>query len=150
MDGDIYYCDIFFLTWISKHEKEGFHATLGSFLFMGVCQTPMEELFMDPCISLLPVHGENFFFAFIDCLTQYLHTLTIYMQCIAPQEGKLFIELHGQHWAKLYDGDNHILYGLGKVFYYFMYAHLMYPAICYLSVDVMTYIIIHVSKNNLP
>ena len=120
VDGNIYYKDMIFLTWISKHEKEDLHAAHGSFLFIGVCHTTMKDLFMDPYIIFLLVHGKNFFFAFIDYLTQYLHTLTISIQCIVSQEGKLFIELHGQHWAKLYDGDSHLLYGLGKVFY-FMY-----------------------------
>ena len=62
VDGNIYYRDILLLTWISKHKKEDFHAAPGSFLFMGVCQTTMEDLFMDSCIILLLVHGENFFF----------------------------------------------------------------------------------------
>ena len=90
--------------------------------------------------------GEKFVFAFIDCLIQYLHTLTISMQCIAPQEGKLFIWLHGQFWAKLYDGDNHLLCGLGQELYHFMYVQLMYYSLVY----VITYIINHVLRNNLP
>ena len=77
VDGNIYYCDMFFLTWISKHKKEDPHAAHGSFLFMGVCQITMENLFMDPCIILLSVHGKNIVFASIDYLTQYLHSLTI-------------------------------------------------------------------------
>ena len=114
MDGNIYYIDMIFLTWISKHKKGDLPAAYDSFLFM-------EGLFMDPIIILLSIHGENIDFSFIDFLKHYLHTLTISIQCIAPQEGKLFIELHGQHWAKLYDGDNHILYGLGQLFS-FMYV----------------------------
>ena len=77
----------------------------------------MEYLFMDPIMILLLAHGKDLVATFGD-----LHSLTIFMHCIAPQEGKLFIELHGQHWAKLYDGDSHILYGLGQVFYPFMYV----------------------------
>ena len=59
--------------------------------------------------------GENFVYACIDYLTQYLHLLSISMQCLVPQEGSLFLKLHDQYWARLYDGDNHISYGLGKV-----------------------------------
>ena len=124
MDGDIYYCDMFFLVWISKHKRKELHAAHDSFLFMGVCITPMEDLFMDPCIILLSIHGKNLVFEFI-----YLHILTISMQCISPQEGKFFILLHGQHWAKLYDGDIHLLCGLGQVFYHCMYVHFMCPTI---------------------
>ena len=62
MDGDIYYHDMIFLTWISKHKKKYLHAAYDSFLFMGVCHTTMEGLFMDLIIILLSVHGNNFFF----------------------------------------------------------------------------------------
>ena len=131
VDGNIYYIGMillamFFLTWIFKYKEGDLYATYGSFLFMGVCHTTMEGSFI--CIILLSTHGKKFFFASTNYLTQYLDTLTIHIQCIIPQEGKLFIELHGQHWAKLYDGDNHPLYGLGKVFS-FMYVQLMYLAI---------------------
>ena len=91
----------------------------------------------------------NIFFTTMDYPTKNFDSVTIHIQCIAPQEGRLFIELHGQHWAKLYDGDSHILYGLGKVFP-FMYVQLMYPTLCSSLVDVITYIINHVSRNNLP
>ena len=45
VDGNIYYIDMIFLTWISKHEKNDLHATYGLFFFIGVCHTTMEELF---------------------------------------------------------------------------------------------------------
>ena len=96
--------DVFFFSWISKHGEEDLHAELGPFLFMGVCQTIIEDSFTSPCIFLLPTYGEIFF----------LYPLTISWQCIVPQEGKLFIELHELHWAKLHDGDSHLLCGLGK------------------------------------
>ena len=99
---------------------------------------------MDPYIILLPVYGKKYFFTLAD-----LYTLTIILQCMALQEGKLIRLLHGKNWANLYDGDNHILYGLGKVFS-FMYDQLIYSAICYSSVAIMTYITIHVTQNNLP
>ena len=54
--------------------------------------------------------GEDFVFACIDYLTQYLHLLTISMQCLAPQEGNLFIKLWDQNWARLCDGGNHLSY----------------------------------------
>jgi len=72
MDGDIYCGDMFFLVWISKHKRKELHAAHDSFLFMGVFQTPMENLFMYPILILLLVHID---FSFIDCLTQYFHTL---------------------------------------------------------------------------
>lgn len=70
VDGDIYYRDMILLTWISKHKKGDLHAANVSFLFMGVCHSTMEELFMDLCIILLLVNGKNFVFSFIDYLTQ--------------------------------------------------------------------------------
>jgi len=35
--------DVLFLSWVSKHGEEDLHAELGSFLFMGVCQTIIED-----------------------------------------------------------------------------------------------------------
>ena len=72
VDGDIYYYDVIFLSWVSKHEGEGLQSAPGSFLFMEVCQTTMEDLFMDPCVFLLQTYGE-----ILVCATQYLHALTI-------------------------------------------------------------------------
>ena len=69
VDGNIYYIDMIFLNWISKHEKRGLHASHGLFLFIGVCHTTMEELFTYICIILLSTHGKNIFFASMDFLT---------------------------------------------------------------------------------
>ena len=69
MDENIYYKDVIFLTWISKHKKGDLHAAHGSFLFMGVCHTTMEELFTYICIILLSTHGKNIIFASMDFLT---------------------------------------------------------------------------------
>ena len=74
---------------------------------------------MEPYIILLPVYGKKYVFTLAD-----LYTLTIILQCMALQEGKLIRLLHGQNWANLYDGDNHPLHGLGQVFY-FMYDQLI-------------------------
>ena len=46
VDGNIYYRDMIFLTWISKYKKGDLHVPYGSFLFMGVCHTTMEESFI--------------------------------------------------------------------------------------------------------
>ena len=29
VDGDIYYCGVLSLTWVSKHEEKDFHAAIG-------------------------------------------------------------------------------------------------------------------------
>ena len=150
VDGDIYYCDMIFLTWISKHKKKDLYAVHGSFLFMGVCHTTMEDLFMGPIIIFLSLHGKNFFFEFIDFPTQYFHALTISLQWISPQKGKLFFRLHGTFLANYYDGDSHIFYEFRQVFCYFLYAQLIHPTIYYLLVDVVTYRTSHLSRNNLP
>ena len=57
---DIYYYDVLFFSWVSEHEGEDLQATLGPFLFKGVCQNTMEDPFMDPCVFLLPTYGESF------------------------------------------------------------------------------------------
>ena len=132
VDGDICYQGVIFLTWVSKHKKEDLHAAHGTFLFIGVCPTTMENLFMDPYIILLLAHGKNFTLTYMDYLTQYLCVLTIPIQCIAPQEGKLLFGLHGHILAKYCDGDNHLLCSLGKMFHYsFMYDHLVHQSIYY-------------------
>ena len=145
VDGDIYYCDVLFLSWVSKHEGEDLQAALGSFLFIEVYQTIMEVPFMDPYIFLLPTYGESFVFAI-----QNLHARTIPWQCIAPQVSKLLIFLHNQCWAKLYDGGSHLLCGLGKVCFTCMYDQPLYLIIHSSSTIMVTYITIHISKSNFP
>ena len=76
---------------------------------------------MDPHTILLPAYGEKFVYTFI-----YFHNLAIIMQCNASQEGKLVTLLHDHYWADLYDGGNHLLCGLGKLFYHHMYVQLMH------------------------
>ena len=115
-DRNIYQYGIFFLTWGSKHEKDHLLAEHGSFFFIA-CQHTMEDSFMDPCTILLPAYGEKFVYTSID-----LHTLTILMQCIASQEGKLVTLLHKFYWANLHDGGSHLFFGLGKMFYHHMYV----------------------------
>ena len=77
VDGDIYYHDMIFLTWIFKHNKKYFHVAHSSFFFMGVYHTTMEGSFMDLIIILLLLHGKNCVFSLIDYLTQDFHSLTI-------------------------------------------------------------------------
>ena len=77
VDGDIYYYDMIFLTWISKHKNKYLHTAHSSFLFMEICHTIMEGSLMDLTINLLLVDGKNCVFALIDYLTHYLHSLTI-------------------------------------------------------------------------
>ena len=122
MDGLICYCGMFSLNWIYRHEKGDFHAAYGSFLFIWVCHTTMEDSSMDLVTIFLSLHGKNSIFAFIDCSTQYLHALTISLQCIALQRGKFFFRLHGLFVASYYDGDNHLRYDLGQVCGYYLRA----------------------------
>lgn len=89
-DRDIY--GIFFLTWVFKHKEDYLFAAHGSFFFIA-CQNTMKDSCMDPCTILLPAYGEKLVYTFID-----LHTLTILMQCIASQEGKLVKLLHELYW----------------------------------------------------
>ena len=150
VDGLIGYCGMFSLTWMYKHKKEDLHGACGSFLFRWVCHTTMEDSSMDLVTILLPSHGKNFVVALIYFSTLYLYTLTISLQCIALQRGKFIFRLHGPFLASYYDGDNHILYDLGQVFGYFLYAHLIHLAIYYLLIDLVTYTTSHLSRKNLP
>ena len=140
VDRDIYHYDIFFLTWISKHVEDYFLAAHGSFFFIA-CQNTMEDSFIDPCIILLLAYGKNFVSTFID-----FHTLTVTLQCIASQEGKLVTLLHDHYWANLYDGGSHLLCGLGKMFYHHMYVQLMHSNMYHME----TCMINHVKRNIFP
>ena len=73
----------------------------------------MKDSCMDPCTILIPEYGEKLVYTFID-----LHTLTILMQCIASQEGKLVTLLHELYWANIHDGGIHLFCGHGKIFYH--------------------------------
>lgn len=74
-------------------------------------------------------HGKSCVFVLIDHLKKYLHSLSIYIQCIAPQEGKLIFELHGASKTNISDGDSHFLYGFGQVLCYYLYSYLIHKAI---------------------
>ena len=84
VDGEIYYLHMIFLTWIFKHKKKDLIATHSSFLFMGLCHITMEGSFMGLINILISVHGNNWVFSLTDYLTQYLHSVTISIQCISP------------------------------------------------------------------
>ena len=71
------------------------------------------NLFMYSCITLISAHGENVVFASIDYVTQYLHLLTIVIQCISAQEGKFIVEPDEKDFDSYYDGDNHPLFNHG-------------------------------------
>ena len=99
---------------------------------------------IDPYIISLPAYGKILVCTFAD-----LHTLIIMMQCRVFQRGRFFMLLHEQNWAKLCDGDSHILYGLGQVLPS-MYVQHLCSATYHASSNVRTYIAIHELKNNLP
>ena len=105
---------------------------------------------MDHVTFLLPLHGKNSVYAFIDCSIQYLHALTFSLQCIALQSGKFFFRLHGLFLASYHDGDSHLMYDPGQVYGFFLCAQLTYSAIYYLILGVMTYTSSHLSGDNLP
>ena len=105
---------------------------------------------MDLIISLLSVHGKSCIFVLIDHLTTYLHYLAIYIQCIAPQEGKFIFWLHGLSKTNIRVGDNHFLYGFWKVLCYCLYAKLIHNSIYYLLVDEMTCTTSKLLGDNLP
>ena len=67
VDGLICHYGMFSLTGISRHEKGDFHGACGSFLFIWVCHTTMEDSSMDLVTILLPSHGKNFVVALINC-----------------------------------------------------------------------------------
>ena len=75
-----------------------------------------------------------------------LHTLTILMQCIASQEGKLVILLHEFYWANLHDGGSHLFFGLGKMFNHHMYVHFLHYNMYHMKACMIN----HVDRNILP
>ena len=128
--GDIYFHDMIFLTLISRHKKKDLHAAHDSFLssHMETYQTIMERFsweisLMDLITSFPTVHGKSCVFVIIYHLTKYFHSLAIYIQCIAPQEGKFLFGLHGLSKTKIYDGYSHFLYGFGQVLCYYLCCH---------------------------
>ena len=68
---------------------------------------------MDLTFSLLTMHGKKYIYVLIYYSIEYLYLLTIYEQCIAPQESKITLGFHGHFRANLYDDDNHSLHDLG-------------------------------------
>ena len=51
---------------------------------------------MDLNFNLLTMDGKKYISVLIDHFIKYLHSLTIYVQCIASQEGKIILGFHGQ------------------------------------------------------
>ena len=79
---------------------------------------------MDLTFSLLTMHGKKCIYVLIDHFIEYLHYLTIYVQCI-PQEGKIIFGFHGHCRTNIYDGDNPSLHDLGQMWCYSYYAQLI-------------------------
>ena len=150
VDGLIGCYGMLSLTWMSKHKKEDFHGACDSLLFRLICHTTMEDSSMDIFTILLPSHGKNFVVALIDCSPLNLYTLTMSLQCIALQRGKVLFRLHGLFLASYYDGEKHLMYDPGQVYGCFLYAQLTYSAIYYFLVGVMTYKGRHLSRDNFP
>ena len=90
---------------------------------------------MDLTFNLLTMHGKKCIFVLICNFTKYLHSLTIYVQCISPQEGKIIFWFHGHSRTNIYDGDSPYLHGFGKMWCYYCYSQLIYSSIYYFLVD---------------
>ena len=58
-----------------------------------------ESSSMDLITSLPTVHGKGCVFLLIDQLTKYLHSFSIHLQYIAPQEGKPLFRLPRSSWS---------------------------------------------------
>ena len=52
--------------------------------------------------------------------------LSLFLQCMALQAGKPIRFLHGQDWAKLYDGGSHLSHGLWKNCFHCIHAQIIY------------------------
>ena len=100
--------------------------------------------------SLLKMHGKNGMFVLIVHLTKYFHSLAIYVQCIAPQEGKFLFLLHGLSKTNISDEGSPSFDGFGHVLCYSCYAQLIYNSIYYFLVDEKTCITIKLMEDNLP
>ena len=105
---------------------------------------------MDLNFSLLTMHGKKCISVLIGHFIDYLHYLTIYVQYIAPQEGKIIFGFHGHSRTNTYDGDNPSLHEFGQVCFYSCHAQLIYNTIYYLVVDEKTCTTRNLLNENLP
>ena len=105
---------------------------------------------MDLTFILITIHGKNCISVLIDHFIKYFHLLTIYVQCIIPQGGKIIFVFHGNSRTNMYDGDSPYLHDFGKMWCYFFYAQLIYNAIYYLLVDEKTFTTSILLGDNFP
>ena len=106
---------------------------------------------MELTFSSLTVHGKKYIYVLIDYSIGYLYLLTIYEQCITPQESKFIFGFHGHFRANHCNDDNPYLHDFGKVFCCFDYVQLIYiAAYYYLIVDEKTCTAGNSLENSLP
>ena len=77
---------------------------------------------MELTFSLLIMHGKKCIYVLIDHFMKYFHYLTIYVQCIVPQEGKIIFGFHGHYRTNMCDGDNPSSHDPGQVWCYYYYS----------------------------
>ena len=105
---------------------------------------------MDFTFSLLTMHGKKCIFVLIDHFTKYLDSLTIYVQRISPQEGKIIFGFHSHSRTNIYDGDSPSLHGFGQIWCYSCYDQLIYNTIYYFLVDEETCTTSKLLEDNIP
>ena len=105
---------------------------------------------MEITFNLLTMHAKKCISVLIDHFINYFHLLTIYVQCIDPQEGKLIFGFHGQSRTKICDGDIPSLHDFGKMWCYSCCAQFIYNVIYYLIVDEKTCTTSNLLGDNLP
>ena len=80
-----------------------------------------EDLLEDPNFIPLTMYGRECISVLVDYSIEYFYLLTIYEQCIAPQESKSIFGSHGHFRANIYDASSPSIHDFGQVYCYFDY-----------------------------
>ena len=95
------------------YEEERNHLAR-SFQSLPLFMERWEGLSMDLFTNLSTTYGKDCVFMFVYQLTIYVHSFTMNLQHIAPQERKPLCEFHGPFGTTFSDGDDHFMEDFGK------------------------------------
>ena len=105
---------------------------------------------MDHTFSLLTMHGNKYIYVLVDYSIEYLYLLTIYEQCISPQESKSIFGFHDHFRANLCNASSPYIHEFGQVYYYFDYVQLIYITTYYPMLEEKTCTVCNLLENHLP
>ena len=78
---------------------------------------------MDLFTNLSTIYGKYCVLMLIDQLKMYVHSFTIHLQHISPQESKPLYGFHGPFGTTFSDGDDHFIEDLGKDMFFLAHVH---------------------------